>query len=60
MKGRIHEIFNLGRIVGHGSYRDKIQILYLDLDLSRLPPSEKDTNEFLAGIVMAGLEARAD
>lgn len=59
MKGRIHEIFDLGCIVGHGACRDKIQILYLDLDLFYLP-SEKNMNEFLMEIGTAGLEARKD
>lgn len=60
MIGKIHEVFELGCIIGHGACRDKVQVLYLDLDLSCLPPLKKNTNEFLTEISMASLEARVD
>lgn len=60
MKGRIYEMFNLGYIVGHGASKDKIRIFYTDLDLSCLPPLEKNVDEFLMKIGIVGLEARED
>lgn len=59
MTRRIYKMFELGRIMGHGACRDKVQILYPDLGLSCLPLSE-NTNEFLAKISTVRLEARAN
>lgn len=50
MKGRIHDMFNFADIVDHGTYRDMIQILYPDLELSCMLPLEKNTNKFLVKI----------
>lgn len=47
MKRRIHEMFDLGHIVGYGACKDMVRALYPDLDLSRLSPSKKDMNEFI-------------
>lgn len=47
LREMVHEIFDLGHIVGYGACRDIVWVLYLDLDLSRLPPPEKNINEFL-------------
>lgn len=59
-KERIHEKFDLSYIIGHGTYRDQIRILYPDLDLSCLPPLEKNTNELLMEIGTTSSKARMD
>lgn len=57
MTERIHKMFDLGHIVNHFTYRDKVQILYLDLNLSRLSFSEKDAKELFVEIGEVGSEA---
>lgn len=39
-------MFDLGHPISRGACRDKIQILYVDHDLSHLLPLDKNINEF--------------
>lgn len=56
MTKQIHKMFKLGRIINHYTCRDKVQILYPNLDLSRMLSPEKDVNKLLTEIDEVALE----
>lgn len=60
LRKKVHKIFDLGHIINYGIYRDKIRVIYPNLDLSCPPPLEKNTNEFLIEICAASLKASAN
>lgn len=47
LRKKVHEMFDLGLIVGYCAYRDMVQILQSDLGLSYLFSLEKNINDSL-------------
>lgn len=44
---RVCEMFDFSHFVGNSTYRNMVYIRYLNLDLSHLPPSKRNLDEFL-------------
>lgn len=50
LRAIIDFMFDQGRKVGYGNYKDLIWVLYLDLDLSCLPPFKMGVAKFIMEI----------
>lgn len=60
LRGKVHQMLDLRHVISYGAFRDKIRILYLDLDLSYLPPLAKNINKFLVEMGAAGISDGVD